>query len=1170
MSIPRAAVRHPVTSTMIFSAMLLLGIISLTRIGLELFPDVTMPAVIVITPAPGVGPVDVEEQISRRLEDSISTIAGVDTMHSTSEEGVSQVMVYFESDTNLDSVVPDVRERANEAAEYFPEGTEQSSIYRFTAGLIPTLQIVALTETPGLDIRRLVEDEIRPEIERVPGVSQVSLFGGREAAVMVRVDLDAIAALNIPLSQVTDAFAGDNISLPAGSVGLEDRRLSLRTVAEFESIDEIGDLLVGVVDNVPIYLGDIAEIERDYRPQREFVRTAEGEGVRIAVRKQPGANTVDVNEEVLERLERLQTTVLPPSLRLNVQDDQANTVRDAIGGVGEAAWQGGLLAVLVLLFFLRNMRSTFIVTTVIPVSVVATFALIDFAGMTLNLTSLAGITLAIGMFVDNAIVVLEAIYRKALAGYSPQEAAIVGTEEVGKAITASTLTSMSVFIPMLFVEGIAGIMFEDLSLTITFSLGISLLSALVMIPVLCSRFLRVDPDRVRTPADAAAGDSATRVRAPGATVNGASRDPAPGTDRAGSGARGLLSRAEAVDGATPTDSTGATDGAGAIDGTGAVDGAETSRHYTEVSLADVEVVTRSAPLNRFLARLQRSLLWLDDRYERAINLALDHWKTVLISAFALFALSIGSILLLGMEFLPEADEGKFRIDFETRPGATYSQTTEKAIEIEEIVREVIDEDDLTSLASRIGDGGSNLATVFVTMVDLDYRSQTVWSAINEIDMRIAREVIDVDHRLSVEGMSQLAASSTGVTSPIVVRLSGDDLDEMNEHGERIAEAIRGVRGTRSIYSSYSEAQPELQFRVRRREASSLGVPPAQIATTLRTAYTGSTVGRFSEGEDDFDIDVLLSERDRTDRSRFEQMFFVNEAGNNIPLESLVTLEDGLGPLTIERIDRQRVLEVRGSLTGDRPLNRVVDDVERELAALGEPPAGIEVELTGSSDEMTEGFESLFFALLLAIGLVYMVMASQFENLLNPLIVMFSIPFAIIGLVAILLLTNTTFSILTFVGSILLVGLVVNNAIVLLDFIAQLRRRGIGLREAIVEGGKTRLKPILMTTFTTLFGLLPMATGTGTGSELMTPLGRSVVGGLTTSTLVTLILIPTLYWVVETKIRRPKPEPAHAAGPAMRTATLDPSAFGADGNGQAHSDMQEPDTRQAYSEGDRER
>ncbi len=1106
MSIPRAAVRHPVTSTMIFSAMLLLGIISLTRIGLELFPDVAMPAVIVITPAPGVGPVDVEEQISRRLEDSISTIAGVDTMQSTSEEGVSQVMVYFEEDTNLDTVVPDVRERTNEASEYFPEGTEQSSIYRFTAGLIPTLQIIALSETPGLDIRRLVEDEIRPEIERVAGVSQVSLFGGREAAVMVRVDLDAIAALNIPLSQVTDAFAGDNISLPAGSVGLEDRRLSLRTVAEFESIDEIGDLLVGVVDDVPIYLGDIAEIERDFRPQREFVRTAAGEGVRIAVHKQPGANTVDVNEEVLERLERLQTTVLPPSLQLNVQDNQANTVRDAIGGVGEAAWQGGLLAVLVLLFFLRNMRSTFIVTTVIPVSVIATFSLIDFAGMTLNLTSLAGITLAIGMFVDNAIVVLEAIYRKALAGYSPEEAAIVGTEEVGKAITASTLTSMSVFIPMLFVEGIAGIMFEDLSLTITFSLGMSLLSALVMIPVLCARFLHVDPERIRMRQD----DSDSQ---------------------------------ESADGTV---------------------------HYTEVSLADVEVVTRSAPLNRFLARLQQSLSWLDDRYERAINLALDHWKTVLISAFLLFALSIGSILLLGMEFLPEADEGQFRIDFETRPGATYSQTTGKAIEVEEIVRDVIDEDDLVSLASRIGDGGSNLATVFVTMVDLDYRSQTIWSAINEIDARIAREVLDIDHRLSVEGMSQLAASSTGVTSPIVVRLRGDDLDEMNEHGERIAEAIRGVRGTRSIYSSYSEAQPELQFRVRRREASSLGVPPAQIAATLRTAYTGSTVGRFSEVEDDFDIDVLLSERDRTDRSRFEQMFFVNEAGNNIPLESLVTLEDGLGPLTIERIDRQRVLEVRGSLTGDRPLNRVADDVERALASLGEPPAGIEVELTGSTDEMTEGFESLFFALLLAVGLVYMVMASQFENLLNPLIVMFSIPFAIIGLVAILLLTNTTFSILTFVGSILLVGLVVNNAIVLLDFIAQLRGRGIGLREAIVEGGKTRLKPILMTTFTTLVGLLPMATGTGTGSELMTPLGRSVVGGLTTSTLVTLILIPTLYWVVETKIRRPKQTLLPETEPVYSNETLDPDAFGPDGNGQARSDEQEAETRHANSEGDGER
>ena len=1105
MSIPRAAVRHPVTSTMLFCAMLLLGIISLSRIGLELFPDVNLPSAVVITPAPGVSPFDVEEQITRPLEDSLSTIAGVQELQSTSEEGVSQVVVAFESGTDLDTVVPDVRERVNDVTGDFPSGTEDSAIFRFSAGMVPTLQIVALTETEGIDIRRLVEDEIQPEIERVAGVSQVRLFGGREPAVMVRVDLDAIAALGIPLSQVADAFEADNITMPAGSIGLEDQQLILRADAEFRNIDDIGDMLIGSAGQVPISLRHVADIELDYRPQREFMRTADGEGVRIAVFKQPGANTVDVNEEVLERIDRLKGTVLPPSVRMEVQEDQADTVRDAIGGVGEAAVQGGLLAVLVLLFFLRNMRSTFIVTTVIPVSVIATFSLIDFAGMSLNLTSLAGVTLAIGMFVDNAIVVLEAIYRKALAGCPPDEAAIVGTEEVGKAITASTLTSMSVFLPMLFVEGIAGIMFEDLSLTITFSLGVSLLSALIIIPVLSAKFMKVRPV-----ARGAAGDGTGQAGQSAAPAG------APAADGA-SGSQGAPASDSAPDSNGAPNSTGApaSDGAPASTGAPASDGGE----YTELSLADVDVTTSYPWLNRVLERIQRFLSALDTVYEAGIRWSLDHWKTVVASALLLFGLSLGSILLLGMEFLPEADEGRFRIDFETRAGATYAQTTEKAVEVEEIIRDIVDGEDIVSLASRIGDGGSNLASVFVSLVDLDDRDASIWDIINEADRRISREVLDIDHRISVEGMSQLAAESSGTTSPLVVRMTGDDLSAMNEFGGRIEEAMRDVRGTRSIHSSYSEARPELQFTVRRREAAGLGLSPAQIASTLRTAYDGATVGRFSDNGEDYDIDVLLSDRDRLDRSRFEQMFFVNEGGNRIPLESVVTIEEGLGPLTIERIDRRRIVEIRGGLTGDRALNRVMDDVREAVAGLGEPPEGIEIEFTGASEEMADGFESLFFALLLAVGLVYMVMASQFENLVNPLIVMFSVPFAIIGLVGILLATGTTFSILTFVGSILLVGIVVNNAIVLIDYIVQLRGRGVGLRTAIVEGGKTRLKPILMTTFTTLVGLLPMATGTGTGSEIMQPLGLSVVGGLTTSALITVILIPVLYWVVETRIRK---------------------------------------------------
>lgn len=1062
MSLTRRAVNHPVTTFMVFSALTLLGIISLTRIGQELFPEISLPTAAIVTSNPGVGPYDMEREVTEPIEDAIAGLSGVESISSESLESVSQVIVGFAEGTDMSDAVPDIRERLNEIADRLPEDAERPGIFEFNASQLPSLRLNVFTETEGIEIRQLVEDVMVPEIERIPGVGQARVFGGREAAVMTEIDIDALSRLDIPMAQVLQAFEGQNISLPAGSLRLDNENLVLRTVGEFEEVADIEEILLGVRGGVPVFLGDVAEISLDYRVQDEFVRTGENSGVFLFIQKQSGYNTVDVNEAVLAEIEALRPQ-LPPSMNIRIQSNQAESVRDSIGGVATAAWQGGILAMVVLLAFLRNFRSTFIVSTVIPVAIIATFSLIDFAGMTLNMTSLMGITLAVGMFVDNAIVVLESIYRKQLGGLDPKEAAIQGADEVGLAITASTLTTMAVFVPMLFVDGMAGILFRDLSLTITFSLFISLASARTLIPVLTSRFLRVD--------------------------------------------------------------------------SAIVDTSHLSSHH-ELSLADVTVQSRNRFVSRVAGVIQRGLRALDDGYERVVSWALSHAWQVIAGAVVLLGISLASILLLGMEFLPEADEGLFTVEFETRVEAGYGETAEKASRIEGIVREVAG-DEITAIASEVGDGGSQFGRIYVTLTDVRERDISIWEVVNEVNRRIQRSVTDVEYDIGIQGMSSLASGAGGASYPVVIELTGQNLDLLAGYADELVDVVSTVPGTRNVSSSFNRGKPELQFRIDRDQAAALGLSSMEIASTIRTAYAGTTVSRYSRADKSYDVVVILEPEDRSTLAGARDLFFVNRGGTRIPLENVVSLEEDTGPVRISRQNRTRMVRVLAGLTGDRALSNVMDDVRSAVADGAPVPGGIDLAYSGSTSEMEDSFESMLFALLLAVALVYMVMASQFESLLNPLIVMFSVPFAVIGLVGALLVTNTTFNILAFVGAILLAGIVVNNAIVLIDYIGQLRERGLSLKDSIVTGGITRLKPILMTSLTTILGLLPMATGIGVGSEIQAPLGRAVVGGLATSTLITLVLVPTIYWLVE-GARERRRAGAAAEQSEAETATATPA------------------------------
>ncbi len=1060
MKLPGISVKHPVTTSMVFLALLILGLVSLSQLGLELLPDISFPTVVVFTPYPGVGPEEIESSISEPIEDAVSTLNGVERISSASSEGVSMVVINFTWRTNMDTIVSEIREKVTAIEDDLPAAAERPAIVRFNPEFLPSIVLNVSSRTSGLDLRRLAEEVIVPELEKIEGVATVEVFGGKIAAVTCKLDLNSIRKLDIPILRILRVFEAENVNLPAGSISIEDRYIVLRALGEFTSLRDIENVLIGYKDTVAVYLGDVAEVSLGHLPREQFFRAESGEGVQLAVRKQPGHNTVDINRMVKEQIHRLRRK-LPPSVEVKLQSDQSDQILNSIGSVARAAWQGGLLAVLVLLFFLRSIPSTLIISVAIPVSVVATFSLMNFAGISMNIVSLMGITLGVGMFVDNSIVVLESNFRKTLAGMPPGEAAVAGTAEVGTAITASTLTTLVVFFPLVFVKDFAGLIFQDLAYTVVFALFISLVMALTLVPVLCSRFLRLPRTH--------------RVNNSG-----------------GSPDRNLAD--------------------------------------LDVSLADIEVHTGNRLVDGITGRIQEWLRRMDELYEKAIRWALEHTAAVILSAVFLLVISLASVALLGMEFLPESDEGQFAISMETRIGSSFQKTEEKVLEAEQIIRELAKED-LQSISTSIGRGGtmqgaaergSHLSVLEIRLVDKDRRSRTVWQIINELSERLDRGVMDSRFRFSLQGVGALATTVTGDSEPIVVGISGDDLDRSYVYAQRIASRMERVQGVRDVDLSYKTGKPELQFRIKCKEATGLGLSPLEIAATLRTAYKGSKVSTFRGTDDKYDVYVILADADRNSLKGIQKLFFVNPLGETIPLENVVEVVQGIGPLTIGRENRTRIIEVTGALTGERALNRVMADIQEEVSGLGSVPPGIELSYSGSYQQMQESFRSLLFVLILAVALVYMVLASQFENLLHPLIIMFSVPFCIIGLVAALVVTGTTFSMMSFIGAILLVGIVVNNAIVLIDYMNRLQERGLSVREAIIRGGKTRLKPILMTSFTTIFGLLPMAIGVGAGSELRAPLGRAVVGGLLTSSFVTLILIPTLYWLVESRIRKRKP------------------------------------------------
>jgi HAE1 family hydrophobic/amphiphilic exporter-1 len=1027
MNLPAFSIRRPVTTLMACVIAVLLGTIAFVKLPVDLMPEVVYPTLSVSAQYPGVAPEEMENLVTRPLEEAFSAAPGVEQITSTSTEGNSSIRVSFSYDTNLDEAADELRSRLDRRRRTLPEGMEPPVIYKFDVAQFPIMFLtVASTDMGPQELRHFVERSLQYRLERVPGVAQFAVRGGLRREIHVNLDARKLRSLGLSPEQVVQTIALENRNTPGGLLREGRYEVLLRTQGEFQTVQQLRELVVTTRNRVPIHLSEVAAVEDSHEEERYLVSVNGEPAIRLFVYKQSGANTVKVSEGVWREIASIHRDY--PNVRITATRDTADFIRASIRNVKNAALHGAILAVAVLLFFLRSFVSTVIIGVAIPVAVISTFALMYFSGFTLNTLSFGGLVLGVGMLVDNSIVVLENIFRHREQGKDRRQAAVEGSREVATAITASTLTTVSVFVPVLFMTGVSGQTFRQLASVVSFALLCSLVVALTVVPMLCSR--------------------SARLTGPQARKGGA-----------------------------------------------------------------METVA--------------------ERYRRLLGWSIGHRKTVVFGAAGLFALTLLLAPVIGVELQPDVDEGELRVDVELEPGTHVGITDPIMQRLARIVREQVPEAEHIMVESGSGSpwrgGGQNVGELRISLAPQSERDRSV----QEIS-RTLRPLLAVEPGMAVRvrgggGMFR-RLSRSGEGDRLAVEIRGHDLAVLQQLSERVRAVVSSIPGVADTQISMQPGIPEMLITVDRPKAANMGVNVSDIARTVETAVGGQRASLFRQGGEEFNILVRLREDDRMSEAQVGRIPIITPVGRTVAARTFIQMQRQEGPMAIHRADQQRLATVSASLEG-RDLGSVVADLDRRLRQLPRP-AGYEFAYGGEYEEQQKAFRDLALAALLALALVYMVMASQFESLRDPFIILFSIPLAAVGVVLILLLTHTTFNIQAFLGVIVLVGIVVNNAIVLVDYTNLLRRESrLPLREAVLTAGARRLRPILMTTSTTVLGLVPMALGIGEGSELQAPLARVVIGGLVTSTFITLVLVPVIYVMLEQRRERSVEKAADPAGDA---------------------------------------
>ncbi|MBZ0199940.1 MAG: efflux RND transporter permease subunit [Ignavibacteriaceae bacterium] len=1015
MKLANVSIKRPVFTTMIVMAIVVLGLFSFMQLNVDQYPDIDIPYVTITTVLPGAGPEQIESDVTKIIEDAVNPIAGVEHISSTSMEGVSIVTIQFKLEVNGEIASQEVREKTAAVRSDLPDDVKDPIIQRLDPASAPILTLSISADRTEKEITTYTKDVIKKRLENVSGVGSAEVVGGAERKILVEVDAEKLKAYNLSINDIVNSLVASNIEVPGGNVKNRKQQFILRTMGKLTDVKQFNNIIVSSPNGESIYLSNIATIKDSTEEKTSITRLNGVLAVGLEIKKQSGSNTVQVATALKKEFAKLQKEI-PSEYKITIAKDNSVFIEHSINDVLFDLIYGALLAVIVIYFFLANTRPTIISAFALPTSILGSFILMYALGFTLNIMSLLALSLAVGLLIDDAIVVIENIYRHMSEGATPIEAAKAATEEIGLAVLAVTLTLVAVFVPVAFMPGLVGRFFFEFGITVTVAVLVSLFIAFTLTPMLSSKWLKKEDEELKKDGN-------------------------------------ILEKA---------------------------------LYY----------------FNHFFE-------WLSGKYRKSLDWALYHRKTIVFGAIAIFLFSFYLMRFLGTEFFPSQDQGEFSITIHAAPGSSLDQTDEIAKKLEKIVEK---KPGVVNVLTTIGSGNNpvNKGSILVKLVSKKERDYTVDDIINEL--RKQTNIAGANISFGMPG------GPGGGEKPLIFSVRGEDLNKLENIADQVQLIVETTSGAVDVESSLETSKPEMRIIIDRHKAASLGVSPSSIAMAIRSMVDGVDATKYQEGGEQYDVRVKVKENDRNSIEEISNLTIksTNKTSDQkvilIPLSTVAFINKGVGPSEINRYDRQREIRIGANLSG-RVLGEVIGDAQQKIDKINIDP-GYSVKVAGSGEMQAESFLNILLSLALAIIFVYIVLASQFESFIHPFSIMLSLPMAIIGAILALIIFGGSLSIMSMIGIIMLMGLVTKNGILLVDYINVLRERGKERHEAALQAGQTRLRPILMTTFAMIFGMLPVAMASGEGSEFRSPMGQAVIGGLITSTILTLYIVPVVYTILD--------------------------------------------------------
>ena len=1019
MSLYGSAVKRPIMTTLCFVTVIILGLFSLAKLPIDLYPDIDTNSIMVITMYPGASAKDIEQNVTKPLENSLNSVEHLKHISSTSRENTSVITLEFEYGYDIDVLTNDVRDKLDMVKSMLPDDSENPIIFKFSTDMIPIciLSVEAKESMSGL--YKILDDGLANPLARVDGVGSVSISGAPKREIHVYVDPARLDAYNLSVEQISSVIAAENRNVPGGSFDVGSNTYALRVQGEFDDSAQLENIPVASVNGKTVFLRDVARVEDslEERTQQTFING--NEGATIIIQKQSGANSVEISNKVMKMLPSLEKN-LPSDIKIGIVVDTSDNIRNTIASLVETVLYALLFVMIVVLFFLGRWRATMIIVITIPVSLIASFIYLFATGNSLNIVSLSALSISIGMVVDDAIVVLENVTTHIERGADPKQAAVHGTNEVAISVIASTLTLIAVFFPLTLVTGMTGVLFRQLGWMVTIMMIISTTCALSLTPMLCSQWLRLR--------------------------------------------------------------------------------------------------TKKSKGFQWHKPIEKLLDKFDDGYASLLQKVVTHKTVTIIICLGIF---IGSCFLMkyvGTEFFPTQDDGRLGVNLELPIGSRVEEAHASMARLDSLWRKKYPEIQVESYTvgpassdntyASLSDNGPHIISMNIRLSDPGDRKRRITEIADEMRKDINNDFPEFKKAQVMVGGRQ--GGGMGGQSTVDFEVYGYDFDNTDKVAKDLAEILRGINGTADVMISRSDYQPEYQVDFDREKLAMHGISLQTAAFYLRNRINGATSSQFREDGEEYDIKVMYSPEKRTQISDIENIMIYTSQGQGVRLKELGTVVERFTPPTIERKDRERLITVSAVVDGV-PMSQVVADAEAQMNSI-DMPAGVSIQIAGSYEDQQDSFKDLMMLGILIILLVYIVMAAQFESLTYPGIIMTSLLFAFSGVFLILWITGHTLNIMSMIGAIMLIGIVVKNGIVLIDYITLNRERGMGIRTAVVDGGKSRLRPVVMTTLTTILGMVPMAVGSGQGSEMWKPMGVAVIGGLTFSTILTLLFVPTLYCV----------------------------------------------------------